>query len=137
MSFSYDNTLPTDLDWVRFNLPDKIGPAADAIYQNEEITALINEQIAKDRTGLATKYYASAAALRNLAGEFALVGGGLRRKEVDDLEVEFGLQTGAVDMIDAKIKALIADGNRCLVPRPRLAFAMGSVSHHRIGHRHV
>lgn len=126
MSFSYDDTLPTDRDWVRFHVPDKI--AAAAIYQDEELDALIAEQVAKGRNGLATKYYASASALRGLVGQYALLGGGLHRKEVDDIQVEFGFRSGSFDPLKNKIDALEAEGNQCLVPRPKLMQAMGSVA---------
>lgn len=126
MAFTYDATLLTDRDWVRFYVPDKV--AAVAIYQDEEIDALIAEQMAKGRTGLSAKYYASASALRNLVGEYALVGGGLRRKEVDDLELEFGFQTASSKALQDKIDFLEKEGNKCLVPRPKLIQAMGSVS---------
>ncbi len=56
MSFSYTNTLATDLDRVRFNLADT--DSAAYAFENEEITALLTSE--------STVTAATAAAIRAL-----------------------------------------------------------------------
>ncbi len=75
MSATYDPTLPTDLDWVRFLTGDRdvIAPR----LQDEEITALLAEE--KNR------YFAAAQ-----AGEMILAkSGGLVEKQVGDLRLRW------------------------------------------------
>jgi hypothetical protein len=76
VSATYDPTLPTDKDWVRFLIGDR--DVADPRLQDEEILALLVEK--------ENKYLAAA-----LAGDSILAAGqGAVSKSVGDLSLTLG-----------------------------------------------
>ena len=76
MSATYDPTLPTDRDWVRFLVGDRV--VASNILEDEEIDALLLEE--------ANKYLAAAR-----AGEVILSRSrGVVSKTVADLSLTYG-----------------------------------------------
>jgi len=76
VSATYDPTLPTDKDWVRFLIGDRV--EATAKLQDEEILAVLGEE--------ANKYLAAAR-----CGEIIIsLGQGAVSKSVDDLSITYG-----------------------------------------------
>ena len=129
MSATYDASLPTDGDYIRFLVPDTdVTPATDASFSDEEIAAVIAEQQAKGRTGRSTKYFATAQLLGILRSKYATLGAGVREKKVDELSVEYGQHDSADQALEKRIEGLLSEGRRCLQPRPRLMKAYGSVN---------
>jgi hypothetical protein len=128
MAATYDPTLATDADYVRFLVPDTdVTPATDAQFSDEEIAAVIAEEQSNGRTGASTKYFVAAVLLGILRSKFATLGEGRRRKIVDELEVEYGQHDSADEALEHRIDDLNAKGRRLLHPRPRLFKAYGSV----------
>ncbi len=128
MSATYDPTLPTDIDYVRFLVPDTdVTPTTDAKFSDEEIAATIAEEQSRGRTGGSTKYFVTAVLLGILLSKFAARGEGIRRKEVDELELEFGPRDSAERALQRRIVDLERRGKFLLQPRPRLMKAYGSV----------
>lgn len=128
MSATYDPTLPTDGDYVRFLVPDTdVTPSTDAKFSDEEIAAVVAEEQSRGRTGGSTKYFVTAVLLGILLGKFAARGEGIRRKEVDELELEFGPRDSAERALQRRIVDLERRGKFLLQPRPRLMKAYGSV----------
>ena len=78
---SYDDSLPTDRDWVRFLIGDTL--AVEKV-SDAEITALLVEE--------PNKYCAAAAVLAHLLTKYGSKGEGILRKTVDELTVEYGGQ---------------------------------------------
>jgi len=75
VAFSYDPTLASDLDWVRFLIGDRAQPS---VLEDEEITAVLAEE--------ANKYLAAAR-----CGRFILARGraGVTSKSVDGLSLSY------------------------------------------------
>jgi hypothetical protein len=129
LAATYDPTLPTDKDYVRFLVPDTdVSPATDATFSDEEITAVIAEQTAKGRTGASTKYFATWQLLGIQLSTLASAGGGRKEKEVDDLRIGWGMDAGSADSLRERRSSMWAEGVRCLVPRPILMKAYGRVT---------
>jgi hypothetical protein len=125
MAATYDPSLGTDRDYVRFLVPDR--DTANPKFQDEEIDAVISEQQGKGRTGKSTKYFAAAQLVSVQISSNALTGNGIQRKEVDELEVEYGIDTGTKESLLNHQEWLLAEGRRCLAPRPRMFRAYGKV----------
>lgn len=75
MPATYDATLATDKDWVRFLSGDR--DTSSARLQDEEIHALLAEE--------ANKYLAAAAACETIIAR----SGGLVMKQVGDLKLQY------------------------------------------------
>lgn len=75
MSVTYDPTLSTDLDWVRFLCGDR--DTANSQISDEEIHALLDEE--------PNKYFAAAAACEVILTK----SGGLVDKQVGDLRLKW------------------------------------------------
>lgn len=115
MSFSYDPTLPSNLDWVRFLIGDT--DSTNIRLQDEEITSIIAEETA---TGKAVKYLAAAAALSSLHLRWSSAGGGLAEKEVDGLRLRWqgSMNIGNNSIVD-RIKELRKIGASHLLNKPK------------------
>jgi hypothetical protein len=75
---SYDHTLGTDRDWVRFLIGDHPKDLTKAVLQDEEINALLSEE--------QNKYYAAA-----MAGDIVVARlGGAVSKQVGELGITYG-----------------------------------------------
>jgi hypothetical protein len=83
MSFSYDNSLPANLDWVRRLINDV--NSSSYFFEDEELLAYIAE---------ANKYLAAAAALDTMHQAWISKGKGVASKKVDDLAITFGTGVG-------------------------------------------
>jgi hypothetical protein len=78
MAATYDPTLPTDKDWVRFLTGDRdVTPESDAKFQDEEILAVLAEE--------ENKYLAAARLAETLLAQ----SGGAVEKQVDDLRLRW------------------------------------------------
>lgn len=93
---AYDDSLPTDKDWVRFLIGDT---ASDEKLADGEINAVIVENSGN-------KYCAAAEALSTLLVKYGAAGEGVLRKTVDELSVEYGTQGGPFDAIRERISWL-------------------------------
>ena len=76
MPATYDPTLPTDMDWVRFLIGDR--NTTTPKLQDEEINAVLAEE--------ANKYLAAARCGEQIIAQ----GQGAVSKSVDDLSITFG-----------------------------------------------
>lgn len=82
MSATYDPTLPTDRDWVRFLIGDTDTSAAE--ISDEEINALLADSAYPNR-------YLAAAAAGDLMGTRA---GGILSKSLAELSITYGSDSG-------------------------------------------
>lgn len=78
MTATYDPTLSSDLDWVRFLIGDRTSDAATAKLQDEEITAVLQEE--------PNKYFAAARCGEQIIAQ----GQGAVSKSVGDLSISYG-----------------------------------------------
>ena len=95
---SYDSTLPSNRDWVRFLIQDTDTTAH--LITDDEIDAVLADQIA---TGEATKYYAAADCLSVLLAKWMGAGRGVVEKMVSKLRIEYGADTSATEALQAQI----------------------------------
>ncbi len=117
MSATYERTLLTDLDWVRFLVGDT--NISSALLQDEEIDAIISEEVAFGITGQALKYYAAARCLSSLLSRWSSAGQGITRKTVDDLSIWWQSDGSGSKSIEARIQELRERGSYLMCPRPR------------------
>jgi hypothetical protein len=80
LTTTYDSSLSTNRDWVRFLIGDT--DSSDYQLQDEEIDAILVEQ--------SNKYLAAARALSGLQGRWAGVGRGVAEKQVGRLRKRWG-----------------------------------------------
>lgn len=121
MSATYDPTLPTGRDWVRFLSRDTDVPD-NAELSDEEIDALLAMQTA---TEPAAYYYAAAEALALIVTTYAKVGKGLLSKSVEHLELTWGSGEGVIAALEQQIAGLRKRGAFLLSRRPRVVRAVG------------
>ncbi len=114
MSFSYDPSLGTDKDWIRFRLNDTV--EASAKLQDEEIEAINAEE--------ANKHIAAADCLEALMVRWMSAGEGVMEKQVSKLRIKFGSETSAADALQNRIDELRKRGRFLQTPRPRLFRAL-------------
>lgn len=108
MSFSYDETLSTTRDVVRFLVSDIIGPAASALFQDEEIDGIITLRTGERVTAAALPYDVAALLLGQLLTRFSFKGKGVEEKVVDKLRIRFGIggQSSLPEAIRAEMESL-------------------------------
>lgn len=112
MSFSYDSTLSSNVDIVRFLIGDTAEPA---LFTDEELSALLGLQTA---TGAALPYFAAAEALSTLSGRYANAGKGTIQKTVSKLTKIWGVNEDANDALQSRISWLRQRGAFLLSQRP-------------------
>lgn len=107
MSFSYSSSLTSDVDAVRFLVPDKVTP--NHALENEEIAAVIAQQPSNGQSGLNSSavYYAAAVCLSRLHRQYMTAGKGKTSKKVSRLAIVYG--TGAGINIDIAIQKAISE----------------------------
>ena len=110
MSFSYDNTLASDRDWVRFLLSDTV--EADATLTDEEIDAVLLET--------ANKYCAAVLLGGTMVGRWTVAGAGVVEKRVGDLSITYGSGESASGAFGDYLKGLRAKCLAAQMPRPRV-----------------
>lgn len=107
MAATYDITLQTDKDWVRFLCGDRtVSPASRARLTDEEIEGLLATE--------ANVYFAAARACEIILHR----SGGVMEKYVGDLKLKFA--GNPEDAYLRYIKGLRAEGARRLQPRPKI-----------------
>lgn len=123
MAATFDPTLPSTRDWVRFLIQDVT--VATAMLQDEEIDAVIAEQYQSSSKAL--KYLAAAECLSVLHLRWMTGGHGVASKKVDQLSIVYGTAAGInVDMaVTMKIKELRARGAWYMEEDPKIFFAHG------------
>lgn len=100
MTVSYDPTLPTDRDWVRFLIGDRTADQDTAKLSDEEIDAVLREE--------PNKYFAAA----RCGDQIIAQGQGAVSKSVDDLSIEYG--DDAESAYRAYLQGLREEGARVL-----------------------
>lgn len=121
MADSYDETLSTDLDWVRFLTWDTdIVSAGRPRHSDEEITAVVAQEISEGRTGDSTKWFASATILCADQGMWASLGEGLSEKRVDEIKTQFNTEGENIESLERTIEKYRIFGTDLLTPRPRI-----------------
>jgi len=105
MAATYDPTLATDKDWVRFLSGDR--DITKAFLQDEEILALLLEE--------GNKYLAAAQACE----EYIAKTGGLVTKKVGELQLHWTDNSSAKSVFTEYIRQLRERGILELTPRPR------------------
>jgi hypothetical protein len=104
VSFSYNPSLPADLDWVRFLIGDV--SSSSAMLQDEEITAALAERAST----VARKYLTAADLLSALHTRWMSTGRGVASRKVSRLTVVYG--TGAGINVDAAVQAKVSELRR-------------------------
>lgn len=87
MTATYTNTLPTNVDKVRFLIQDTDTSAA--LFQDEEITAALGMETA---TGDALPFFTAARLLDILRTKWAGTAKGRDEKQVSKLRIRYGSQ---------------------------------------------
>jgi len=107
VSFSYSPSLPSDLDAVRFLVPDTVTPGHE--LQDEEIAAVLAQQPSNGQSGLKSSavYYAAAVCLARLHRKYMTSGRGKTSRKVSRLSVVYG--TGSGINIDIAVQTAIAN----------------------------
>ena len=118
MAATFDPTLSTDRDWVRFLVPDK--DTTTALFQDEEIDAVLTSMSAS-YSAPGIRYFAAAALLENLHRTWMSRGKGVASKKTAKLAITFGTGIGInVDAaIQAAIKSLRIQGAHIMCPSPK------------------
>ena len=116
MSATYTAPPVTDTHWVRFLTGDTDTSAAK--LSDEEISAVLGEITAA--TASAKKYFAAAWCLESLHTKWLSAGQGIFEKEVGDLRIRWGQDSGSSARIEDKIKALKIEGVRRDKPAPHM-----------------
>lgn len=105
MSATYDPTLPTDKDHVRFLIGDT--DTTSPQFQDEEILAVIADGTA---TGKAVKYFAAATMLSVLVTVSVSSGHGVMDIRLSSLAINLGMAQAGIDAIQTRIKYLQSMG---------------------------
>lgn len=117
MAATYDPTLPTDADHVRFLVGDT--DTTDALFQDEEIAAVLAEE-AVTASGQSLKYFAAASLLSMLWARWSAAGQGISAKTVGRLHIEYGNQASVLSALEDRISFLRRRGAFLLMPRPKV-----------------
>lgn len=114
MTATYNSTLPTNKDHVRFLIGDV--DTTKPKLSDEEILAVIEEESA---TGKSLKYFAAASCLSVLMTKWASTGEGEIEREIDDLRVRRGIDQSAAQAIRDRVMDLRKKGAFYLSSKPR------------------
>ncbi len=117
MPVTYDPTLSTDRDWVRFLTRDTSLTAA--ALQDEEIDAMLLEESVSVPAAL--KYVTAARVLGLLVSQWASVSQGLKSKTIGRLKLEWGGDGEAYQALHDRINYLTRRAAEICERRP-LAF---------------
>lgn len=121
MTTTYDPTLATDLDHVRFLIGDT--DTTSAIFQDEEISAVLGFQTAPSA---AIPYFAAADILSQLSGKYSVAGEGRIQKTVSKLTLIWGVNEDANSALQSRISALRKKGAQLASKRPFALRVMGN-----------
>lgn len=117
MAVTYDSTLPTNRDWVRFLTRDTSLTAA--ALQDEEIDAMLLEESVSVPAAL--KYVTAARVLNLLVSQWASTSHGLKSKTVGRLSLEWGGDAGNFQALHDRVDYLLRCAAELCEQRP-LAF---------------
>lgn len=112
MAVTYDPTLATDRDWVRFLTADT--DTTSALISDEEIDAVLS---AESAASPANRYFAAATILgfaQSRAFSASAQHNGLSSKRVGSLSMAWGTDASSAQGWAAKIASLRAEGARLL-----------------------
>lgn len=115
MSATYEPTLPTSRDKVRFLVGDTDVDPGPAQLQDEEIDWILTEQ--------SNVHFAAARALSVLLMRWGNAGEGVLEKRVEDLELRWGVDDTARDVLQRRIEELRVLGS----PQPRRLRVVGDL----------
>jgi len=102
---TYNETIPTDKDWVRLTISDR--DVSNAVFDDEEIQAVLDES--------ANKWLAAAR-----LGELLLTrNGGVVWKQVGELRIKFDDSETEESVYRSYLRRLRAYGCFVLEPRPK------------------
>jgi hypothetical protein len=120
MAATYDPTLGSNLDWVRFLTGDTV--TTTARLTDEEIDGILAEEAANGASGPSLKYFAAARALDSTLARNAgdANNDGLARKVVEDLELQWGVNGQAGEIIKGKIREYRQRGAFLLASRTKV-----------------
>lgn len=122
MAVTYDSTLPSNRDWVRFLTRDT--SLTDAALQDEEIDAmLLEEEVAKPA---ALKYLTAARVLSLLVSQWASVSKGVKSKTVGRLQLEWGGDGENYKALYDRIEYLKRRAAEICDPRPHAFRTLGN-----------
>ena len=125
MTASYDPSLPTDLDWVRYLTGDKDTSAA--LLSDEEIIGTLNEELVAGCTKpIALKYFAAARSLQTLYTQWTSSGKGISDIQIGRLHIKQGTDSSTDVAIEDRIKELRSRGAYLLSPSPHAFKTLGS-----------
>ena len=94
MATTYDASLGSDKDWVRFLIGDRTAPMT---LTDEEIDGIVDEQTS---TGQALKYFAAADALTFLYGIFRTGRKGVVDRQISKLRLRYGEDVSAINAVN-------------------------------------
>lgn len=115
MSATYDTTLATDRDHVRFLIGDTV--VTNAKLSDEEIDAVLDLETA---TGEALPYFAAARCLEALRSRWLGAGAGVLEKSVGELTLRYGGDQSSAATLETAIKDLRKRGATLLAPSPKV-----------------
>lgn len=111
---TYDPTLPTDVDWVRFLIGDT---SQEPVFHDEEIQAFLDMNTTEYGTGIWNRYFTAADVLGALAQRWRMKAGDVSSKSVSRLSISYG---GSRQGLDQQASAFRRKGADLLYPRPKL-----------------
>lgn len=103
----------SELDWVRFTIQDV--DTVDPIFSDVEVQSYINEQTSQPP---GRKYLAAADLLGVLLTKWGGKGGGLKKKQVSRLMLEFGTDEDAKESLQKQMDQLRARGSQLISAKP-------------------
>lgn len=121
MTATYDPTLASDLDYVRFLVGDS--DMTDPAFQDEEIAAVLGFQTVN---GAALPYLTAADLLSMLAGKYSQAGQGKIQKTVSKLTLIWGINEDANTALQSRISWLRMRGAQLCSKRPFSLRIMGN-----------
>ncbi len=120
MTATYAPALTTDKDLVRFLIADST--PATALFQDEEIAAVLAQETAGGATSPACAYFAAARLLDILQSRWAAAGvsKGLLSKTVGRLSLSWGIPGTSVQVLSTRSAQLRKDGASFLTPQSKI-----------------
>jgi len=106
MSATYNSTLPTDKDHVRFLVGDT--DITSPQFQDEEISAILSDETPAG--GKAAKYFAAAYLLSTLVTSSVTSGHGVMDIRLSSLAINLGMSQAGIGAIQDRIKWLETRG---------------------------
>lgn len=124
MHATYDPGLPTNKDWVRFLVGDKM--VASARFEDAEIEALLAAEASNGQSGGQSSqvYLAAARAIEILYATWQTSTGGIIETQIGGLRLKRGDGESSSKAVAALVKNFRAKGAELLMGRPRMFRAL-------------